>query len=224
MENNKNRFVIWLLIVIIILLVTLIGVLVIKTNDKEEVVDNKNSITTDVNETSKNEKEEIKVEEEKTNTATQTQTKVEIKEVEKYAFVKYDPTKSDLSNLKGTKVRLGSPAESAAISTDGTVSVIIVKDNYPKSFSVTNLNGKVLDAIGGPVGNGSTSRIYLLMEDGTVKYTEDLLSINENASEIKVEGKIDGVSNIVRICYLDNSKGGVPAAIDKDGKCHSLLK
>lgn len=222
MENNKNRFVIWLLIVIIILLVTLIGVLVIKTNDKEEVVDNKNSITTDVNETSKNEKEEIKVEEEKTNTATQT--KVEIKEVEKYAFVKYDPTKSDLSNLKGTKVRLGSPAESAAISTDGTVSVIIVKDNYPKSFSVTNLNGKVLDAIGGPVGNGSTSRIYLLMEDGTVKYTEDLLSINENASEIKVEGKIDGVSNIVRICYLDNSKGGVPAAIDKDGKCHSLLK
>lgn len=213
MEKNKSRFIIWLLIVIIILLVIAVVALAYKKSNLSDT-----NIT-----------EEIK------NTASENiepEIKEVVKEVEKPIFVKFDNSKiknDDRLKLNETLVRLGAPLDSADISLIGSVNVKIVKENISKKVPVTNLSGKAVDAIGGPIGDGANSIMYLLMEDGTVEYTEDLWSATtwnyktlDEITEIKAVGKVEGLSDIVRICYLNDNMAGVPIAIDKDGYSYSL--
>jgi len=234
MEKDKSRFIIWLLVVIIILLVTVIGVLLVKTVNENgtEIMGNTNNQENVNNEVADNVENTVG-NNDTTNTKEEnnkSEVKTEIKEVEKYVFAKFDNSKvKDDIRLTETLIRLGAPLDSALISVNGTVNVRIVKDNQSKNVPITNLSGKVVDAIGGPLGDGANAIMYLLMEDGTVEYTEELWTATtsnyktlEDITEIKSVGKVEGLSNIVRICYLNNNKAGVPIAIDKDGYSHSL--
>lgn len=143
--------------------------------------------------------------------------------VEKSIFPVYDSTKftdSQMKNLTDVFVRLGSPWDSAIIGKDGSVIVKVVNNNVPIDVKVQGLSGKCIDVIGGPVTDGASSVIYFLNVDGTVeKSNSDWYSSNKITSA----GIIPDLKNIVRICYANNNKAGVPVAIDKDGKCYNLL-
>lgn len=224
-EKNKIRFIIWLFIVIIIILATVVGVLLYKI-----VNENGTKIIESTNNTNKTEIEEntnSKVGENlKNETATEnvkTEIKEVIKEVEKYAFVKYDNSKvkdDSLSDLTDTYVQIGYPYDSAIVHQDGTVTVKYSLDsNTITSCLVENLNGKVVDVIGGTYIDGSSSKIYFLMEDGTVEVSDANRHLTKGIGSI---GKIEGIHDIVRICYLNNNKAGVAVGIDEDGNCFSL--
>ena len=127
-----------------------------------------------------------------------------------------------LKDIDSIFIRLGSPYSSAQVSNDGSVIVTYIdENNSPVNIQVDKLSGKCIDVIGGPIGDGSQSRIYFLNEDGSVEMSD----LNRNITKgIASVGKINGLSNIVRICYANNNKSGIPIAIDTSGNSYNLLE
>ena len=83
------------------------------------------------------------------------------------------------------------------------------------------------------MGQGASERLIILLEDGSVAYVKDNLYegiTNENVA-LKIEGKVEGAKNIVRIlCCKTSPKEGTQVnntgmtfiAIDKDGYFYDI--
>lgn len=153
--------------------------------------------------------------------------KVVEKIVEKRMFASYDSTKfkkGGNSALKDVRVFLTYPFSRAVIYENGSVTVWYIPGedmNLIKEINVTGLKGKVKDVIAGPIGDGASAAMFFLMEDGTVEWSNDIYD-TVRSGKFYSKGKIEGVTDIVRLCFVENNKAGMPVAIDSQGNCYDL--
>ena len=100
-------------------------------------------------------------------------------------------------------------------------------DEEKRNITINNFSGNISDVITGCLGQDDVGDVSLfLMEDGTVEYMPVYNALKDN--NIKSYGKIEGISDIVRIenasvRYSDGPGGNLTSlAIKSDGSFYDL--
>lgn len=104
----------------------------------------------------------------------------------------------------------------------------IVSTDLTTKYSISFASGQPVDAYVGHFGHDAGgARPIFLMDDGSVEYINPFDSTMEGGDTIKTNGKIDGLSNIIRLHQAGmrvstGGGGGTIVAEDKDGYYYDL--
>lgn len=102
---------------------------------------------------------------------------------------------------------------------DGKVTATIISQkNYEEKDITSKLPGRVVDMAIGTHGNGDTSWIIFILEDGTAATLWEL-----SQSQTEEASLIEGATDIVKIYGTRNSVGPLGYAQDKSGKIYDIV-
>ncbi len=83
-----------------------------------------------------------------------------------------------------------------------------VADNIKNNtYSVTGITGNIKDIYSGNIGTGVEPAILCILEDGTVEYVDIFTQLRDNATSLRTDGKINGLTNIVEIKEANDGDG-----------------
>lgn len=171
---------------------------------------------------------------EKQETNTEVKEVEKIVEVEKGVIPKFDPSKmknkQDNISYEGD-IKYGAMIQDLGIDIDskGVVELTSFQNNIKLGqIKVNGLQGKVIDACKGTLGNGSIDAILFLTENGDVYWANDVsFFVYSQGNETLNVKKIESVSNICRIVWTTSYKNNTFnrytfIGIDTNGNCYDL--
>lgn len=89
--------------------------------------------------------------------------------------------------------------------------------------SKINFDKKIVDIFFGGMGqDASHDTLFILLEDGTLEYIPIVHMFNNAQEQVVSYGKVNGVSDIVKLVSSDTSDGVTTLAIKNDGSFYDL--